>query len=714
MVQRTEVQGMQQLATGQVSRPAQVVRRAVEPIDDSKVKSYETTNRILGALGDFVDASSEAAYKQAQIDVEKKKISGMATAVSGGKLGEEATKAELMGYDLVQSQSELAVVNEELSKAIMSQPDMDDETYSKMRDAKYGELLAKYQDRDPDVFKAISVKAQESQGVLFNIRTRAQKEYRDYKAKETLNYNINSQLDGARSVEQGVNLVHQYMHQGMAMGLSEPNIKDMLFQNMKLTAANGDNRLLTFMQNMDWSKYAPDTRQAQKLYKSYVDEAQAKYEAALQKQNVFAYGAMYAELETAAKNGTPPEQLMQMMQNMQAKGLKFTTSSVASYLTMGQNISKSEAALRGNVATWQQNRGQFNLAQNPFIPTDDKKKVIDAAESAVIEQSQNVPDEQRGDFVISNLIRLSAQEGMPVKTIGTALQSLATLDTNATMTPSTQLWTKYLMAADDQTIRMNVPSEQDQAFLFGLRDVLANNQGQDGDLMLKTAITRGQRVRDNKVPLTTQQTNTLRSKSLSNVKDFKDPTQTTWYFRAESLPTQVRDYVANQVNAKAKSLYAVTGNTDKAVELATKEFKNNNMILSGGVVANIGVRQLAGFIPEFAHKGDDAEMVQRRAVSALDYKLDNIIKQQSKSDGIDYKREDVNVMFSNSGNTYQINVGGITVGTYFTSDLKNDFNEKFFNEWNAEQDKQIKASEVYRKIEESKEFDTQLNYLHYH
>lgn len=713
MVQRTEVQGMQQLATGQVNRPAQVVRRAVEPIDDSKVKSYETTNRILGALGDLVDASSEAAYKQAQIDVEKKKISGMATAVSGGKLGEEATKAELMGYDLVQSQSELAVANEELSKAIMAQPDMDDETYSKMRDAKYGELLAKYQDRDPDVFKAISVKAQESQGVLFNIRTRAQKEYRDYKAKETLNYNINSQLDGARSVEQGVNLVHQYMHQGMAMGLSEPDIKDMLFQNMKLTAANGDNRLLTFMQNMDWSKYAPDTQQAQKLYKSYVDEAQAKYEAALQKQNVFAYGAMYAELETAAKNGAPPEQLMQMMKDMQAKGLKLTPSSVASYLTMGQNISKSESELRGNVATWQQNKGKFNLAQNPFIPTDDKKKVLDAAESAVIEQSQNVPESQRGDFVISNLIRLSAQEGMPVKTIGTALQSLATLDTNATMTPSTQLWTKYLMAADDQTIRMNVPSEQDQAFLFGLRDVLANNQGQDGDLMLKTAITRGQQVRDNKVPLTTQQTNTLRSKSLSNVKDFKDPTQTTWYFRAESLPTQVRDYVANQVNAKAKSLYAVTGNTDKAVELATKEFKNNNMILSGGVVANIGVRQLAGFIPEFAKKGDDAEMVQRRAVSALDYKLDNIIKQQAKADGIDYKREDVNVMFSNSGNTYQVNIGGLTVGTYFTSDLKNDFNEKFFNEWNAEQDKQIKASEVYRKIEESKELAPQLNYPRY-
>ena len=40
MVQRTEVQGMQQLATGQVSRPAQVVRRAVLRFRDSTVNHY--------------------------------------------------------------------------------------------------------------------------------------------------------------------------------------------------------------------------------------------------------------------------------------------------------------------------------------------------------------------------------------------------------------------------------------------------------------------------------------------------------------------------------------------------------------------------------------------------------------------------------------------------------------------------------------------------
>lgn len=709
MVQRTAVQGMQQLQPGQVNRPAQAIQRATGTIDETPLKNYNTASRILNALGEFVDTSSEAAYKQAKINVEKKKIDGMATAVSGGKLGEEATKAEQMGYDLVQSQSELAVVNEEISKALVANPDMDDDAYKALRDGKYSELLAKYQDRDPDVFKAISLKAQESQGVLYNIRTRAQKEHNDFKAKETLNYNINSQLDGARSVDQGVQLIHQYMHQGMAMGLTEPVIKDMLYQNMKLTASNGDNRLLTFIQNTDWGKFAPDTMQATKLYKSYVDEAQAKYEAAQQKQNVLVYGAMFAELETAAKNGMPQEQLMQMMQSMQAKGAKLTPAGVASYLTMGSNVSKSEVELRGNISTWQSNKGSFNLAQNPFIPADAKGKVLDAAEAAIVAASNEVPENQRGDFVISNLLRLSNQEGMPVKTISTALQSLATIDPSSPMTPAVQTWSKYLLAADEQTIRMNVPNTADQAFLFGVRDVLANNQNQDGDLALKTAITRGQQIRDNKVPLTTQQTNSIKSKSLSNVKDFKDPTQTTWYFRAESLPSQVRDKVANQLNANARNLYAVTGNTDKAVELATKEYRNNNMILSGGVMANIGVRQLATFIPEFAKKGDDSEMVQRRAVSALDYQLDNVIKAQSKADGMDYKREDVNVMFSNSGSTYQINVGGLVVGTYFTSDLKNEFNEQFFQKWNAEQDKQLGISERYRAIDETKGLQQQFN-----
>lgn len=708
MVQRTEVQGMQQLQSGQVSRPAQSIQRAVNvsPVGD---RSYAQASRILSSLSELVDVSSEAAYKQAQIDVEKKKIDGMATAVSGGQLGAEVSKAEQMGYDLVQSQSELAVINEDISKAIVAQPDMADDTYQKLKDSKYGDLLAKYQDRDPDVFKAISVKAQESQGVLFNIRSKAQKEYRDFKAKETLNYNINSQLDAARSVEQGTQLINQYMQQGMAMGLSEPDIKDMLYQNMKLTAVNGDNRLLTFIKNTDWGKYAPDTMQASKLYKSYVDEAQAKYEAAIQKQNVFAYGQMYAQLEEAAKSGMPDEQLMQMMQGMQAKGLKLTPSTVANYLTMGKNASKSEQELRVNVKTWQDNKGQFNLAQNPFIPTDDKKKVMDAAEAAIVEQSSQLPDNERGDFVIANMLQLSAQEGLPVKTIGTALQSLASIDTNATMTPSVQTWSKFLMAADDQTIRMNVPSEKDQAFLFGLRDVLVNNQGQDGDLMLKTAISRGQQIRDNKTPLTTQQTNVIRNKSSSSVKGFKDPTQTTWYFRAESLPSQTRDYVTNQINAKSKSLYAVTGDTEKAVELATKEFKNNNMILSGGVVANIGVKQLASFVPEFAGSGDDSTVVQRRAVSALDYQIDGIIKNQSKTDGMEYKREDVQVQFSNSGNTYQVNVGGLVVGTYFTSDLKNEFNEQFFEKWNAEQDKQQGISSRYRDIKETKDLQNRFN-----
>lgn len=702
MVTRTEVQGMQQIQAGQTSRSAQVVKRATEvPLDATQ--PYKRTERILSALGEFVDTASEAAYRQAQIDVEKRKIDGMATAVSGGQLGEEATKAEQMGYDLVQSQSELGVINERLADAVTNNPEMSDEEFKKLRDDEYGGLLAKYQDRDQDVFKAISVKAQESQLTLHSVRTQAQQKYRDFKAEETLNYNINSQLDSAKTVEQGVGLVHQYMAQGRAMGLSEPKIKDMLYQSMKLTAANGDARLLKFIQSTDWGKYAPDTQQASALYKSYVKQAQSEYEAALQKQNVLVYGQMFAQLEEAAKSGMPKEQLMAMMQSMQGQGVKFSPATVANYLTMGSTMSKAQMELQSNIGVWQENKGNFNLATNPFIATEDKNKVLDAAESAVVQAANDVPEEQRGDFVIANLIRLSKQEGMPIRTIGTALSSLTTIDPQAPMTPAVQNWAKFLIASDDQTIRMNVSSEQDQALLFGMRDVLINAQGQDGDLMMKTAISRGQQIRDNKTPLTTQQTNSLKSKVRSNVSNFEDPTQTTWYFMAKNLPSDTRDYVSTQINSKAQQLYSVTGSVDKAVELATKEFKNNSMILSGGVVANIGVNQLAAHVPEFAQAGDDASMVQRRAVSALDYQLDKVVKQQTKEDGLEYKKGDARVLFSNSGQTYQINVGGVTVGTYFTKDLKEQYDENYFKTFNEEQEKQLESSKFYHGMKETEE-----------
>lgn len=700
MVTRTEVQGMQQIQAGQTSRAAQVVKRATEvPLDATQ--PYKRTERILSALGEFVDTASEAAYRQAQIDVEKRKIDGMATAVSGGQLGEEATKAEQMGYDLVQSQSELGVINERLADAVTNNPEMSDEEFKKLRDDEYGGLLAKYQDRDQDVFKAISVKAQESQLTLHSVRTQAQQKYREFKAEETLNYNINSQLDSAKTVEQGVGLVHQYMAQGRAMGLSEPKIKDMLYQSMKLTAANGDARLLKFIQSTDWGKYAPDTQQASALYKSYVKQAQAEYEAAMQKQNVLAYGQMFAQLEEAAKSGMPKEQLMAMMQSMQGQGVKFSPATVANYLTMGSTMSKAQMELQSNIGVWQENKGNFNLATNPFIATEDKNKVLDAAESAVVQAANDVPEEQRGDFVISNLIRLSKQEGMPIKTIGTALSSLTTIDPQAPMTPAVQNWAKFLIASDDQTIRMNVSSEQDQALLFGMRDVLINAQGQDGELMMKTALSRGQQIRDNKTPLTTQQTTSLKSKVRSNVSDFEDPTQTTWYFTTKGMPSAAKDYVTSQISSRAQKLYSVTGDVDKAVELATKEFKNNSMILTGGVVANIGVNQLSAYVPELTQNGDDAAMVQKRAVSALDTQLGKILKEQSKADGLEYKRGDAQFIFSNSGQTYQVNVGGVTVGTYFTKDIKQYYDEASSLKFIEEQDTQIRKSMEARTPETS-------------
>lgn len=716
MVQRAEVQGLNQLGSAP-SRSAQVIQRAVQQplVDDS---STSRVAGILNGLSEFTNTASEAAYKQAQIDVENKKIQGMSLAVSGGKLGEEATKAEQMGYDLVQSQSELGKINEELANHLVANPDMPDEEFNELKKEQYGALMAKYQDRAPEVFKAISVKAQESQVALQRVTNEARTRYRKQKGEETLNYNIGASLDSAHSVEQGVGLIHQYMAQGQALGLSEFETKDAIFNQMKLSASQGDNRLLEFVKGTDWGRYTLDVKQATGAYTSFqkqreaeIKAAQREYEAAIQQQNVWAYGAGLAEIENMAKAGAPAEEIMGKMQSLQKMGLKFSPSSVASYLTMGKTMSESQMKLQANIGNWQSNRGEFNLATNPYISGDDKGKVLDAAEGAIASQAANIPESERTDWTIQNLLQLSKQEGMPVKTIGTALSSLAKIDPQAPMSPAVSTWAKYLIAADDQTIRMNVPSEKDQAFLFGMRDVMINNQNQDAEKILKTAVSRGQAIRDNNVPLSSQQTKKIQTTSLSAVKELRDPTQTTWYFRSESLPDSTRDYVTNRIGAETQKLYQVTGNVEQANQIAVKEFKQNNMILTGGVVANIGVNQLATFVPEFAKKGDAADVVQKKAVSALDYQINNIIAAQSKADGVKYDRDAVKVMFTNSGNTYQVNVGGLAVGTFFTSDLKNQYNEDFFKQWTTEQDKQQKESQVWHDIKDTKDLQKQINQM---
>ncbi|QGH45087.1 internal virion protein B [Ralstonia phage Reminis] len=714
MVQRTATEGLSPLGTPQ-GRTAQVIQRAVQkPIVDANATTR--VSNLLNGLASLTGAASEAAFKQAQIDVENKKIDGMSKAVSGGQLGQEASKAEQMGYDLVQSQSELGRINEQLANHLVANPETSDEEFDALKNEQYGALMAKYQDRAPEVFKAISVKAQESQMALYKVQQNSRERYRKQKGQETLNYNIGSQLDAAHTIDQGVDLIHQFMGQGKQLGLSEFETKDIIFDQMKLSASQGDNRLLEFVKGTDWGRYTLDVKQAQGAYTSFqkqkeaeIKAAQREYQAALQQQNVWAYGAGLAEIENMAKAGADPEAIMGKMQSLQKMGLKFTPSSVASYLTMGKQMSQAQIDLSKNIDSWQGNRGQFNLATNPYIPSTDKTKVLDAAEGAITQQAQNIPESQRADWTIQNLLQLSKQEGMPVKTIGSALSSMARLDPQSQFSPAVSTWTKYLIASDDQTIRMNVENEKDQALLFGMRDYLINNQGQDGEQALKTAIARGQAVRDNNVPLSSQQNKQISSKALTSVKQMRDPTQTTWYFRSESLPDSTRDYLSNRLAAETKKLYQVTGNIDQANQMAFKEFKQNNMILTGGVVANIGVNQLATFVPEFAKPGEDAESVQRKAVSALDYQISNLLAAQSKEDGVKYERDAAKVIFTNSGNTYQINVGGLNVGTFYTSDLKGQFNEDYFRKWSAEQDKQQGISTRYHEMKDTKDLQEQLN-----
>lgn len=718
MVQRQAVQGVDplNLSTG---RRAQMVQRAVQQ-PDMGASSTTRVSGILDALSDFTNTASEAAYKQAQIDVANKKVEGMSLAVSGGKLGAEATKAEQAGYDIVQSQSELGKINEDIASRIEANPDMSDEELTQLKNEKYGGLMAKYQDRAPEVFQAISVKAQESQLAMHKVRVQAQERYRKQKGVETLNYNIGNTLDSAHTIEQGVDLINQFMGQGKQLGLSEFETKDAIMNQMKLSASQGDNRLLQFVKGTDWGKYTVEAKQAQGAYDQYQKSvaaearaAQAAYEKAVQEQNAYAYGIGLAEIDDMAAAGASDADILNKFKALQSKGMKVSPAMIRGALGKSGKMSESQLALTQNLQYANEGKGLgYNIATNPLIPANDKTKVLDAVESNLITMSQSIPEGERMDWLISNQVRLSKQEGLPVKSIGTALSSLTNLDPTTPMTPAVQNWTKVLLAADDQTIKMNVTNTDDQKFLFGLRDTLINNQGQSEEVY-KTAIMNAQSRRDNNVPLNTQQNKKIQQLSKKSVGELRDPTQTTWYGRYEDMPDTVQDYVSSQIESKAKSNYQITGNIEKARDLAMKEWKQNNMVLSGGLVANVGINQLVTQVPELAKGSRDDEQFKMKTVSALDSQVNSLIAAQAKEDGLTYKRSDAQVQFNNSGTAYTVTVGGISVGTYPTAGLSKIYKDEDFKKFEAEQEKQIKASQSYRTLKETQDMSTQLGIPRY-
>ena len=695
-VRRQEVQGMQDAVNPNVARQSRVIDRS--QTFNADTSGLDRVNNLVQSLAGFAQAADSAAFKQAQVDVETQKIKGMDMALTGGKRGEAETKAQLIGYDTVQSQADLNKANEMLANHINDNPTMSDEDLDNLKKQTYGDVLSKYQDADPDVFKALSARAQESQLPLQQIRNQSQRKYREDKAMENLNYTIGSNLDSIQTEADSQKYVGMILKQGQMSGLSEFQVKDALLNQTKQTAAAGDPRLLKAMQQTDWGKYAPETEQSSKLYQAHIKEAQAAYQAAQQKANAFQYGIMMADIETTAKAGGQPEIILDKLKKAQAAGMQVSPSMVASYLTMGKTISESQQKLQANVTTYLDGKGNFPLAQNPNIAADDKPKVLSYIEDAINNSAAQVPQDQRASWTINNLIALSNQEQMPVKTLTDGLTSLSNVDPQAPFAGSTALWATQLLSMDEQAIRRNVTDTKQQKFLFNLRDQLINQQGSDWDKAFPTAVVRAQAARDNNIPLTSQQTKKMSSRVSSQVGDINDPTASSYYFFNKGLPSQVSDNIKNDINSLAKQMYAVTGNTEKAADLAVKEYRQNNMVLTGGVQANIGVAQLVRHTPDLAQKGDNQDMVQKRAVSAMDTQLESVLKSQSKEDGIEYKKADARFMFSNSGNTYQVMVGGLVVGTYPTSGLKEFYQEDAFKKWNATQESEQTESRVAHEL----------------
>lgn len=702
IVERQEVQGLQSLQGGGPRATTQTIADASGLANvQARAPQQDRTANILNGLAGFADTASKASFDAAQRQVQLSKVEGTALAVKGAILPPSANKATELGYNLVQAQADLAKANDSLAQTAQQNPDMSDADFSNARKSAYDAVFAKYQDQSPELNQALVQQAQESQIALTKVRVATQLDYQKKQAGETLNFQIGNSLDSIKSGKEGGEFLdNQIMAQGKALGLSPFEIKGRVMEQMEARAATGDNRLLEAVKNTAWGKYDPETAKGQQQYENHqytqemraeaarqrIEAAQAKYDAKRQSELALTYGQDLANIETAAKGGATQDQITSMLSSLKSKGFKLSPSSVASYLTMGQQYSQENiritAAAKSNLASG------MPLAFDPNINASDKPKVLDRLADEVIAQGKQYSGDEQQNFVSSNLVGLSQSSGMPVKQLQIGMDAITHLDPNSDIPASAMPFIQQLRSMDENTLRMN-SSDGTFTYLSNIKDAL--NTAPD----VRTAITRAQLLRDNKVSPNQQQQNKIKSSVNDAVKNIL-PLNTGstgglsgLFSNTGKLDKQALGLVTNQINARATNLFGVTQNIDRASAMAVDEWRHNNIVLGSGLSANVSPNNLFAKSGINVQDGSTPEMQQARAVSTLDLVVGDTLAQYNKQEKRQAKMTDTNVLFSNDGTHYQVMIDGLSVGIFKTSDLKDRFDQKHTDEWVSEQQRQL-------------------------
>lgn len=403
----------------------------VQPVDtfvqtrEPEIQKDEST-RIAEGLFEFSGQAMDYSVREAKKKIDLDKVTQQQRALRGLDPTDDATKAGIRSYQVIQMRDDVLEANAELTQKIRDNPDLTDDEFEEMTRESYAPLLDQYQP-DAQLSQALTNKLQESQTQIHQVRNSVQREHHEWKQQETFSKSIEEYREAAASEEELVSSLQpggQLSNEADALGLSEEQKRTMLIQFAQRDAANGDGRILGALDKTGWA--SRDSR---------VEKARSEFEAWQQEAYAVEIGSEWGRIQMARESRqaswTQTEEAIKRLNNKFPGTI--SAKQVASLRRRSLKSHSAEDKARAAEASYYkgvQNGASSWMEGNPLYTDDQRDAVRDGFSTRIQTQARHLvaegklEEEDAQTFVLQESLRFSRKTGLELDSIGDAVSAL--------------------------------------------------------------------------------------------------------------------------------------------------------------------------------------------------------------------------------------------------------------------------------------------------
>ncbi|ASP46284.1 lysozyme domain-containing protein [Marinomonas phage CB5A] len=638
------------------SAQGQTRMKSVAPAQDADRAS------ILQGLSSFAGSVGTIFNQKAQAKIETNKVLGANKAAKDLLRTEEERvgitpeddKATAIAYNSVMGQHDTINAGNQFTEWYSNKPSASEEEVYQKKQELYEPLFQKY-GSDPDSLKQVSLQIQESQMALVAVQDKIKRNYDHEKSVEAMGISVSDLMsDPNADVDYVVD--KELPSRAKSLGITEFELKSTIIKEAQNRAGEGDKRLVTKLETLDWAKDSAALKKAKSNYESYIAREEAP-----------AIGNRMADIELENSSLQVPWNvtLRKISQLNERFPNTYSDARIASLKkARAAAVANQEQVVSGvNKSLKNLNSNGIPMANDSSYTSGERKSIVKELEGVWAKKTQALQEagltaEDAINQVTNEQLKWSRVERMVIPSLKAGIDATMNLNDEELSRTDGQLpeyainGLNLLKKMDASTVEMYLPSGTDQAFVSNFKQF-------SQQLPDDAAYQRAMQIKRNPFRVTSEKRSEQEDATRAAVDDMLS--SNAWYENLfgsgvgevnKDVPEWQKEQLLNQwVNDVNQRLYSGGNDVDVNASEVIKAKMSRMSQLNNKTLINMPLVEVRQKISEGAPDG--TELAVDKAADYIEAYMLESLPYIEQSYGQAINIEDLRIQFDRGGDTFR-------------------------------------------------------------